>query len=67
MTVEHVGQKEKIESNGQSGRKASREKFVEKSRVPNRVKSLREVNSGQDSPVWGPRLKGIRDRLRYKI
>ena len=58
-------QKEKIESNEQSKREASRNEFVEKGGMPDRVKSFREIDSRQDRPRARPEfVKPIRNGLR---
>ena len=43
-------QKGKIDSNEQSKKEASRNEFVEKGGMPDRVKSFREVNSRENRP-----------------
>ena len=58
-------QKEKIESIKKARRKTSRNKFVEKSGMPDRVESFRDIATSKDCP--GGRLglvKPIRNRLR---
>ena len=58
-------QKGKTESNGKARREASQNEFMEKGGVPDRVKSFREINSGQDHPRSRPGfVKPIRDGLR---
>ena len=45
-------------------REASRNEFVEKGRMPDRVKRFREINSKQDRPRARPGfVKPIRNRL----
>ena len=58
-------QKEKIKSNEQSKEGASRNQFVEKGGMPDRVKSFREIDSRQDRRRARPGfVKPIRNGLR---
>ena len=46
-------------------KKASRNQFVEKGSVPDRVQSLREVNRSENRPrAWPGFIKSIRNGLR---
>ena len=57
--------KERLSSTSKAWREASRNKFVEKSGMPDRVKSFREINSRQDHPRARPGfVKPIRNGLR---
>ena len=57
--------KERLRPTSKARREASRNKFVEKGGMPDRVKSFREIDSGEDR--WRSRpgfVKPIRDGLR---
>ena len=57
--------KERLSSTSKARRKASRNEFVEKGGMPDRVKSFREINSEQDRPIARPGfVKPIRNGLR---
>ena len=57
--------KERLSPTSKARREASRNQFVEKSRMPDRVKSFREIDSRQDRPRARPGfVKPIRNRLR---
>ena len=57
--------KERLSPMSKARREASRNEFVEKEGVPDRVKSFRETNSGEDCPRARPGfVKLIRNRLR---
>ena len=57
--------KERLSSISKARREASRNQFVEKSGMPDRVKSFREINSRQDRPRARPGfVKPIRNGLR---
>ena len=59
-----IGRK-RLSPTSKARRKASRNKFVEKGGMPDRVKSFRETDSGQDRPRARPGfVKPIRNRLR---
>ena len=58
-------QKGKIESNEQSNKEASRNEFVEKGEMPDRVKSFQEISSREDRPRARPEfVKPIRNELK---
>ena len=58
-------QKGKIESNEQGKKEASRNEFVEKGGVPDRVESFREINGSEDRSSPRPGfVKPIRNGLR---
>ena len=60
-----VVRKERLSPTSKARREASRNEFVEKSEMPDRVKSFREVNSRQDRPRSRPEfIKPIRNGLR---
>ena len=57
--------KERLNPTSKARRKASRNQFVEKGRMPDRVKSFREIDSRQDRPTARPGfVKPIRNGLR---
>ena len=57
--------KERLSPTSKARREASRNKFVEKGRMPDRVESFREINSRQDRPRARPGfVKPIRNGLR---
>ena len=57
--------KERLSPTSKAKREASRNKFVEKGGMPDRVKSFREINSRQDRPRARPGfVKPIRNGLR---
>ena len=57
--------KERLSLTSKARREASRNKFLEKSGMPDRVKSFREINSRQDRPRARPGfVKPIRNGLR---
>ena len=57
--------KERLSQTSKARRKASRNEFVEKGGMPDRVKSFREINSRQDRPRARPGfVKPIRNGLR---
>ena len=57
--------KERLSPMSKARREASRNKFVEKGGMPDRVKSFREINSRQDRPRARPGfVKPIRNGLR---
>ena len=59
--------KERLSPTSKARREASRNEFVEKSGMPDRVKSFREIDSRQDRPRARPGyVKPIRDGLRKK-
>ena len=61
----HAYQKGKIGSNEQSKEGGSRNEFMEKGGMPDRVKSFREINSREDRPRVRPGfVKPIRNGLR---
>ena len=54
--------KERLSPTSQARREASRNQFMEKGGMPDRVKSLREINSRQDRPrAWPGFVKPIRN------
>ena len=58
-------QKERLIPTSKARRKASRNEFVEKSRVPDLVECFREINSREDClRVWPGFVKPIRNGLR---
>ena len=57
--------KERLSPTSKARRKASRNEFVEKGRVPDRVESFREINSSENHPRARPRfVKPIQNGLR---
>ena len=57
--------KERLSPTSKARREASRNQFVEKGWMPDRVKNFREINSRQDRPRARPGfVKPIRDGLR---
>ena len=46
--------KERLSPTSKARREATRNKFVEKGRMPDRVKSFREINGRQDRPQTRP-------------
>ena len=59
--------KEKLSPTNKARREASCNEFVEKGRVPDRVKSFQEINSRENcSRVWPGFVKPIQDGLRTK-
>ena len=57
--------KERLSPSSQARREASRNEFMKKSGMPDRVKSFREINSGKDRPRAQPGfVKLIRNGLR---
>ena len=57
--------KERLSPTSKAKRETSRNQFVEKGRMPERVKSFREINSRQDRPRARPGfVKSIRNGLR---
>ena len=57
--------KERLSPTSKARREASRNEFVEKGGMPDRVKSFREINSRQDRPRARPGfVKPIRNELR---
>ena len=59
--------KKRLSPTSKARRKASRNKIVEKSGVPDRVKSFREIDSREDRPRARPVfVKPIRNGLRKK-
>ena len=57
--------KERLSPTSKARREASRNKFVEKGGMPDRVKSFREINSREDRPRARPGfVKPIQNRLR---
>ena len=57
--------KERLSPTSKTSREASRNKFVEKGGMPDRVKSFREIDSRQDHPrAWPGFVKPIRNGLR---
>ena len=57
--------KERLSPTSKARREASQNKFVEKGRMPDRVKSFREINSRQDHLRARPGfIKPIRNGLR---
>ena len=57
--------KEKLSPTSKARREASRNEFVEKGRMPDRVKSFREIDSREDRPRAQPGfVKPIRNGLR---
>ena len=58
---------ERLSPTSKATREASRNEFVEKGGMPDRVKSFREINSRQDRPrAWPGFVKLIRNGLRKK-
>ena len=58
--------KERLSPTSKARRKVSRNEFMEKGGVPDRVESFREIDSRQDRPRARPGfVKPIRDGLRY--
>ena len=56
--------KERLSPSGKARREASRNQFVEKDGMPDRVKSFREIDSKQDRPrAWPGFVKPIRNGL----
>ena len=59
--------KEKLSPTSKASREASRNKFVEKGGMPDRVKSFKEIDSRQDRPRVRPGfVKPIRNGLRQE-
>ena len=57
--------KERLSPTGKVRREASRNQFVEKSGVPDRVESFREIKSREDHPrAWPGFIKPIQNGLR---
>ena len=57
--------KERLSPTSKARRKASQNEFVEKARMPDRVKSFREIDSREDCPrAWPGFVKPIRNGLR---
>ena len=57
--------KEKLSPSSKARREASRNQFVKKGGMPDRVKSFREINSRRDRlRIWPGFVKAIRDGLR---
>ena len=57
--------KERLSPTNKARREASRNKFVEKGGMPDRVKSFREINSRENRPRARPGfVKPIRNGLR---
>ena len=57
--------KERWSPMSKARREASRNQFVEKRRMPDRVKSIREIDSRQDRPrAWPGFVKPIGNKLR---
>ena len=57
--------KKRLSPTSKARREASRNQFVEKGGMPDRVKSFREIDSRQDRPRARPGfVKPIRDGLR---
>ena len=56
--------KERLSQTSKAKREASRNEFVEKGGVPDRVKSFREINSRQDCPTRPGFVKPIRNGLK---
>ena len=68
ILVDHTSapiRKERLSPTSKARREASRNKFVEKSRMPDRVKSFREIDSRENRPRARPGfVKPIRNGLR---
>ena len=68
ILIDHASapiRKERLSSTSKARREASRNKFVEKVGVPDRVKSFREIESREDRPRARPGVvKPIRNGLR---
>ena len=68
ISVNHISapvRKEKLSPTSKATREASRNQFVEKGGMPDRVKSFREIDSRQDRPRARPGfVKPIRNGLR---
>ena len=59
--------KERLSPTNKARRKASRNEFVEKSGMPDRVKSFREIDSRENHPkAWPGLVKPIRNGLKKK-
>ena len=56
--------KERLSPTSEAKRGASRNEFMEKGRMPDKVESFREVNSRQDHPRAHGFVKPIRNGLR---
>ena len=57
--------KERLSPTSKARREASRNEFMEKGGMPDRVKSFGEIDSRQDRPrAWPGFVKPIRNRLR---
>ena len=57
--------KERLSPTSKARSEASRNEFMEKGGMPDRVKSFREINSGEDRPrAWSRFVKLIRNGLR---
>ena len=57
--------KESLSSTNKARREASQNKFMEKGGMPDRAKSFREINSGEDRPrARSGFVKSIRNELR---
>ena len=57
--------KERLSPTSKARREASRNEFVEKSGMPDRVKSFREIDSREDHPrAWAGFVKPIQNGLR---
>ena len=57
--------KKRLSPSSKARREASRNEFVEKDRMPDRVESFREIDSRQDRPrAWPGFVKPIQNRLR---
>ena len=68
ILIDHASapiRKERLSPTSKARREASRSKFVEKSGMPHRVKSFREIDSREDRPrAWPGFVKSIRNELR---
>ena len=68
ILIDHTSapiRKERLSPTSKARREASRNKFVEKGRIPDRVKSFGEIYSGQDRPRARPGfVTPIRNGLR---
>ena len=66
ILINHTSvRKERLSPTSKTSRVASRNKFVEKGGMPDRVKSFREINSRENRPRARPGfVKPIQNRLR---
>ena len=68
ILIDHTSapvRKERLSPTSKARREASRNKFVEKGRIPHRVKSFQEIDSREDRPRARPGfVKPIRNGLR---